>query len=224
MADTVKTADPNQKKISPFSLLNPSKLRVVLSLGFKGYLAEKGWFDAFKTKSSIDETGNPIPWVTYSFIDFIKDRINKTHDIFEYGSGNSTIFYAERAGSVYSVEHDKEWYEKNAVHQLPNVEMAYRELGGDGAYSSCAADSGRRFHVIIVDGRERVKCSKQAINALTNDGVIVLDDSERAKYAEALSFLASQGFKNIPFSGMAPGVNTSKCTTVFYKELNCLGI
>jgi len=210
--------------LSPFTLLNPAKLKVVLSLGFKGYLAEKGWFNAFKTQSAIDHEGNPIAWVTYSFIDFIKDRIRKEHDVFEFGSGNSTIFYAERARSVYSVEHDKDWFDKSSKIDLPNIKMIHCELQQDGEYSKSASSTHKKFHMIIVDGRDRVNCCKEAIKALTEDGVIVLDDSEREKYTEAHTFFKDQGFKHLPFTGMAPGVIVSKCTSVFYRSINCLDI
>ncbi|MES2828366.1 MAG: FkbM family methyltransferase [Bacteroidota bacterium] len=213
-----------KSKLSKSTLLEPGKLKVLLSLGFKGYLADKGWFGAFKTKSAIDENGNAIPWVTYSFIDFIKDRITKAHDIFEFGSGNSTIFYAKLAGSVYSVEHDKDWFDKSSKIDLPNVNMIQCDLEPGGDYCKSAAPTGKKFHVIIVDGRDRVNCCKQAIASLTEDGVVVLDDSERAEYAEAHAFFKGNGFKYLPFSGMAPGVIISKYTSIFYKSNNCLGI
>lgn len=213
-----------KNRLSPLSLLNPNKIKVLLSLGFKGYLADKGWFKAYQTKSSIDENGNPIPWVTYSFIDFIKERITSELHIFEYGSGNSTLFYAQIAGSVCSVEHDKLWFEKSSKINLPNVKMIQCDLVEGGKYSRSAVDSGVNYHVIIVDGRDRVNCCKHSVNAITEDGVIVLDDSEREKYTEAVSFLKEQGFKHIPFTGMAPGVIIPKCTSIFYKPKNCLGI
>jgi hypothetical protein len=213
-----------ENKLSRLSLLEPGKLKVLLSLGFKGYLADRGWFGAYKTKSAIDENGNAIPWVTYSFIDFIKDRINKSHDIFEFGSGNSTIFYAKLAGSVYSVEHDKDWFERSSKINLQNVKMIQCDLVPGGDYCKSAAPTGKKFHVIIVDGRDRVNCCKQAIQSLAEDGVVVLDDSERNEYAEAHVFLKANGFKYLPFSGMAPGVIISKYTSVFYKPNNCLNI
>jgi len=213
-----------KNSLSPLSILNPTKLKVLLSLGFKGFLADKGWFKAYQTKSSIDENGDPIPWVTYSFIDFIKERITSKHRIFEYGSGNSTLFYARIAGFVCSVEHDKLWFQKNANINLPNVRMIQCDLAEGGSYSRSAIDSGLKYHVVIVDGRDRVNCCKHSLDAITEDGVIVLDDSEREKYAEAVSFLKKEGFKHIPFTGMAPGAIISKCTSIFYKPNNCLGI
>lgn len=213
-----------ERSLSRLSLLNPGKLKVLLSLGFKGYLAQKNWFRAYETKTSIDENNIPVPWVTYSFIDFIKSRINTTHSIFEYGSGNSTIFYAGKAKSVTSVEHDKSWYETVTNLKLPNAEILFCALKENGEYCRKAVSTNRKYHIIIVDGRDRVNCCKYALQALTEDGVLILDDSERPYYEEAIDFLKQSGFKHIPFSGMAPGTIQSKCTSVFYKTHNCLDI
>ncbi|AOM80675.1 FkbM family methyltransferase [Pedobacter steynii] len=213
-----------KNKLSPLTLFQPGKLKVLLSLGFKGYLADKGWFEAYRTKSSISETGDPIAWVTYSFIDFIKERINKQHSVFEFGSGNSTLFYSKLSREVYSVEHDKGWFEKNSGLSGPNIKMIYCELTENGPYCRSALDTGKKFDVIIVDGRDRLNCCEQAIKSLTEDGVVVLDDSERKEYGAAFDFFKRNGFKHLPFTGMAPGVIVSKCTSIFYKSNNCLDI
>lgn len=213
-----------KNKLSPLTLLNPSKLRVLLSLGLKGYLADRGWFDAYRTKSAIDENGEPIPWVTYSFIDFIAERLSNEHDVFEFGSGNSTRFYAARAKSVVSVEHDRNWFEKSSKLNLRNVEMIQCDLQAGGEYCQSAERAGKLFHIIIVDGRDRVNCCRQSVDALTQNGIVVLDDSERDKYSEALQFFEHCGFKHLPFTGMAPGAIISKRTSVFYRSDNCLGI
>ncbi|RZL30327.1 MAG: FkbM family methyltransferase [Pedobacter sp.] len=205
-------------------MAKPNRLKALLSYGHKGYLNSIGWFTAFDQKQAVDGTGKALPWVTYSFIDFIKERINKTQHIFEYGSGNSTIFYAERAGSVTSVEHDKGWYEKVKGTSPANAEMIYCELQRDGEYAKKAAFLGKKFDIIIVDGRDRVRCCKYSLDALTPNGVVVLDDSEREVYENARVFLKDKGFKEISFSGISPGLFYEKATSVFYKADNCLGI
>ena len=213
------------KRILPYSsLLQSAKLRSLLSFGVKGYLAEIGWFSTLKSKAPVDENGDPIPWVTYSFIDFIKDRIRKQHQVFEFGSGNSTFFYAKLAGKVVSVEHDQDWFNKISATKPANTEMIFCALQPDGDYCRMPTTKDHKFNVIIVDGRDRVNCCMQSINALTEDGVIVLDDSEREFYLPAIHSLTGLGFKQLPFSGISPGLFYRKSTTVFYKENNCLGI
>jgi spermidine synthase len=82
----------------------------------------------------------------------------------------------------------------------------------------------KKYDVIIVDGRDRVNCCKQAVAALSKNGVVVLDDSERDFYSPGIAFLKKQGFKELAFSGISPGLFYYKTTSVFYKTDNCLGI
>jgi len=205
-------------------LLSPKRLKTLLSFNDKGYLDEIGWFNAFDNKTPVDGDGNPIPWVTYSFIDFIKERLNKQHTIFEFGSGNSTFFYAKYAGIVVSVEHDKEWYDKIVSTKPENAELIFCELIRDGDYCRMPIKLEETFDIIIVDGRDRVNCCKQAVKAVSANGVIVLDDSERDFYKEGITFLKNKGFKELSFSGISPGLFYRKSTSVFYRTDNCLGI
>jgi len=202
----------------------PKRLNALLSYGHKGYLATIGWFTAFDNQQAVDQNGQPLPWVTYSFIDFIKPRLNKDLSIFEYGSGNSTLFYAQRVKKVVSVEHDEAWFNKIVEEKAPNAEMIFTHLEKGGEYSKKATLLDEKFDLIIVDGRDRVNCCKNSIEALTSNGVLVLDDSEREIYQEARTFLTEKGFKELPFTGISPGLFYNKATSVFYKQNNCLGI
>jgi hypothetical protein len=205
-------------------LSRPKRLKSLLSFNNKGYLDDIGWFKSFDTLSPVDKDGNPIPWVTYSFIDFIKERLNKQHTVFEFGSGNSTFFYAKYAGIVVSVEHDKDWYDKIVKSKPENSEMIFTELIRGGDYCKMPVKLGEKFDIIIVDGRDRVNCCKQAVDALSDNGVVVLDDSEREFYKEGVDFLIKKGFKHLSLSGISPGLFYRKSTSVFYKADNCLGI
>ncbi len=202
----------------------PKRLNALLSFGHKGYLASIGWFTSFDEQQAIDGSGNPLPWVTYSFIDFIKPRLTKNLSVFEYGSGNSTLFYAKHVQKVVSVEHDEAWYHKIAQEKAANAEMIFTALEKDGEYSRKAVLLGEKFDIIIVDGRDRVNCCKNSVEALTTSGVLVLDDSERDFYQPARTFLLEKGFKELPFTGVSPGLFYNKTTSVFYKQDNCLGI
>ena len=202
----------------------PKRLNALLSYGNKGYLASIGWFTAFDTHQAVDELGKPLPWVTYSFIDFIKTRLNKDLTIFEYGSGNSTLFYAQRVKRVVSVEHDEAWFNKIVQEKAANAEMIFTALEKGGEYSKKATLLDEKFDIIIVDGRDRVNCCRNSLDALTTKGVIILDDSERDSYQDARVFLTEKGFKELPFTGISPGLFYNKATSVFYKPDNCLAI
>jgi len=205
-------------------ITSPKRLKMLMSFNHKGYLKDIGWFNSFDSMAPVDGERNPIPWVTYSFIDFIKERIKKHHSVFEFGSGNSTFFYAKHAGLVISVEHDKQWFDKISGKKPENAEMIFCDLVRDGDYCRMPLKLEEKFDVIIVDGRDRVNCCKQAIGAVSDEGVIVLDDSEREFYQEGIKFLKSKGFKELSLSGISPGLFYRKSTSVFYRADNCLGI
>jgi len=205
-------------------IFQPKLFKQLISMGTSGYLYEIGWIESFRKKLPVDKSGEPLPWVTYSFIDFIFDRLNKSMDVFEYGSGNSTLWYAKRVNSVTSIEHDKKWFEKIRKNIPKNVDLYYKKLVYGGEYSKFPKNLGRKFDIIVVDGRDRVNCINNSLDSLKNGGVIVLDDSERDSYKDGIKFLTERGFKKIDFWGISPGLFYKKCTTIFYRDNNCLGI
>ena len=214
----------NKLKAFASLITKPDRLKALLSYGHKGYLASIGWFTSFDNQQALDQNGDPLPWVTYSFIDFIKDRLSKDLKIFEFGSGSSTLYYAKRVKRVVSVEHDEAWYNKIVKSKPENAEMIFSKLERGGEYANKAVTVGEKFDIIIVDGRDRVNCCKNSIDALSPLGVIVLDDSERKEYDAARTFLTTAGFKELSFSGISPGLFYLKATSVFYKSENCLQI
>jgi hypothetical protein len=65
------------------ALTSPKRLRTLLAFNDKGYLDEVGWFNSFYNQLPVDQDSNPVPWVTYSFIDFIKPRLKQQFTVFE---------------------------------------------------------------------------------------------------------------------------------------------
>ena len=172
----------------------------------------------------VDRDGNAIPWFTYPSIEFLRHRVRPSMSVFEYGSGNSTIWFSERVASVVSCEHDREWYELMNDRLPRNVEYLYRELDDDGSYSRAILEHGARFDLAVVDGRDRVNCALNAVQALTSGGVIIWDDSERERYRVGCSQLAELGFKRLDFEGLSATALRQRQTSVFYRDENCLGI
>ena len=202
----------------------PKLLKALLSLRQSQYLVDIGWINSFKLKSPVDKNNNPIPWVTYPFIDFITPRLNNDMMIFEFGSGNSTLFYSKRVKKVVAVEHNIEWYEKLKSNLPNNVEMIHKKLDSQNNYSNSILGINEKFDIVFIDGEERNECMKICVAALKENGVIVLDDSEREEYTEGIEYLSSKSFKRIDFWGISAGYLNRKATTVFYKSNNCLGI
>ena len=204
--------------------LNRFDLFAPLLLRREGALAEEGWFRSYRERASIDLGGKPIPWMTYSAIHFLEKRVDRSMKVFEYGSGNSTFWWAERVNSVLACEHDRDWYEL-VLKSLPeNVTLRQIDLEYGGAYTGEIMKFNNAFDIVIIDGRDRVNCIRNALNALSERGVIILDDSNDPEYDEGCKFLHAAGFREIALEGMGPVMHTSKITSIFYQSNNCLGI
>jgi hypothetical protein len=193
-------------------------------MNYNGYLKEIGWIESFKMKMPVDKDLNPIPWMTYPFIDFISDRLSPDMEIFEYGSGNSALWFAAKVKWVDSIEHDEKWYKIMNQKMPNNVNLYHIKLDYGGEYSMVPLTLNKKYHIIIIDGRDRVNCIKNSIKCLKPEGIIVLDDSERTQYLEGIRFLSNEGFRKIDFWGISPGLFYKKCTTIFYTTNNCVGI
>ena len=206
-----------------YILSNTKVFKKVIELGFYGYLNEVGWTRSVDNHAPVDKEGNPVPWVTYGYIDFIDNRLKSDFSVYEYGSGASTLWYSKRVGNIVSVEHDKMWYDEVKSELPENCELKFRDLSGD-IYEKSICEHDTLFDLIIIDGRKRVECIKYALRKVSGRGVIVLDDSDRSQYTQGIDLLTSNGFKRLDFWGLAPGITYKKCTSVFYRQGNCLGI
>ncbi|MEZ4949895.1 MAG: hypothetical protein R2784_10975 [Saprospiraceae bacterium] len=157
-------------------------------------------------------------------VDFLSGKNLKNLHVFEYGAGNSTFYFAKRTQSVTSVEHHEGWvaYLKDKLPSNSTLEVESLENGN--AYAEKSKTCNRKFDIILIDGRNRVECCKASIDAISDSGVFIYDDSHRERYDEGMKVFQNAGYKQIDFWGMGPSSIGKKCTTLFYKSTNCLDI
>jgi hypothetical protein len=206
------------------AVLEKYNLSSIYSVYKSGPLKDDGWFRSFREHTSVDANGNPIPWITYPAIEFLGKRINKQMSVFEYGCGNSTLWWAPKVKEVISIEHDEKWYEKTALMVPPNVNLKYIELEYGGAYAKEITAYKNKFDIIVIDGRDRINCAVNSLGSIKNNGVIIWDNSDRSEYEEGIKLLLGNGFRKIEFIGMCPIVNLKSETGLFYKTNNVLNI
>jgi len=216
----------NKKQIRDFFRLALNKLDLagIIQLYVNSAVKDYGWFKSYKTKESVDKNGNPIPWNTYPFLSFIEPRLKLEFNIFEYGSGNSTIWYSQKVNSIVAVEHNKSWYEKVKKILPENAKVILSSETDSNVYSGEILKSKSKFEIVIVDGIFRNESLTSSLDFLTEDGVVVFDNSERNEYEKSFMFLTSNGFRRIDFWGMCPIVSIKSQTSIFYRDNNCLNI
>ncbi len=185
------------------------------------------WRRSFGIERSIDERvcedaeGNPLPWYTYPAAEYLTQFDYRSKRIFEYGCGRSGLFWAERAALVVEVENNREWFAKwEREFNRPNLEIRLRPEGEE--YENAIFENGDCYDVIVVDGIRRAECAAAAVKALSADGLIILDDSDRVHtsrdYARAIAEFKAAGLLQVDFYGFCPMNCHTKCTSLFFSR------
>jgi len=179
-----------------------------------------------------------VPWWTYDAIDEVRAFLaaRPAARVFEFGSGASTIWLARRAAEVTSVEHHRGWHAR-MVDQLSFAEdlapvtlrlvepdavaveaPLYRsEKAGERhstfrAYASAIGDEpDARYDLVVIDGRARGACLEHAIPQLAPGGLIVFDNTGRARYRRAIE---RSGLDARRLAGLTPSLPYSDETTL----------
>jgi len=190
-----------------------------------GYLSDTGWYRTVAEQRVVGPDGRPIPWLIYPMIRLLADRCPPAGMVvFEYGAGSSTLWWAERALRVVSVEHDAVWYE-SLRHRVPaNVDLRHVPLNPALAYEQAVRDAAGPFDMVVIDGRRRSECGGYAVDQLSPEGVILWDNSDRPRYAEAIREIENRGFKRLELHGLAPRDNISSASSILYRPGNLLDL
>jgi hypothetical protein len=215
-----------------------------LLLRFDGALKTEGWIKSAKKRQALDRKGNPIPWITYPAIHFLKNRLSKDMLLFEYGAGNSSLWFAQQVKEVYSVEHDEKWYRHISERLFKNInnltaylepvpeehralqylELAFAQDIQSNDYINKIKTGDRLYHIAVIDGIFRPGCIAAAISRLRDNGVMIVDNTDYPQFAGALQFLRDKGFSQIEFTGMGPILSRNSSTSIFYRKNNCFNI
>ena len=155
------------------------------------------------------------PWYMPKAHQFLERKISHLNRVFEYGSGDSSVWFAERVKEYIAVEHDQSWStrttnrlkEKNLtnskVHSVPpdknnsdfdwekewihfaTLQHVPRQPKFRQYMSTIDQYHDNYFDCIIIDGRERIGCLLHSIPKLAENGLIIYDDSAGYHHKEA---------------------------------------
>jgi hypothetical protein len=162
----------------------------------------------------LDRNERPLPWFTYPAIEYLDQLDLSNCNIFEWGLGNSSLFFAERAKKVFSIEHNLQWFDIIQHKKLANNNIFIEE--DNTKYVNRISVFDIKFDIIIIDGKEREACADICYLYLTQDGLIILDNSDRnpdiAEKFRKLDFL------QIDMHGFGPVNNYTWTTSFFFKR------
>ncbi len=189
------------------SLERAQRLRKQLR-NFKLLANEYGQWSTIRDWNSVDRTGQPIPWYTYPATEFLTHLDLSRFKVFEYGSGNSTLWWSKQVEKVTSVEDDEAWFKKiSGSLNAKNVEFILEK--DREKYSSMA---GNDSDIFIVDGKYRKECLEHVVNL--GGVMLILDNSDW--YPKSVRFLQETlGWMQADFHGFGPINNYTWTTSVF---------
>lgn len=214
------------------TLLNPLRRTAVGDLLARSLLRPQYWKPSFaaartlwfgyghlrsvRSLSAVDAADQPMPWYTYPAIEYLKQFDFAEARVFEYGSGNSTLFWANRAASVVSVEDDEQWYEPTLAKLRSNCTLI---LEPDlQRYVDVIRRYPDGFDIVIVDGPARgftrLKCACAAVDHLRAGGLIILDNSDWLP--ESARYLRESGLLQVDMSGFIPIGGHTQTTSFFF--------
>ena len=179
-----------------------------------------GHFRSCMKARSIDATGQATPWYTYPAIDAVRWKDFSGRNVLEFGGGQSTRWWADRADKVVTIEPDEAWAAELKGAVGPNVDIHYvpidRETRDISKVAEAIASSGiEKFDVVVVDGHLRREAALLSIDMLTPDGVMIFDNSQGNRFDEVT---AQTGHSRVDFYGWIPGVHTRGCTSFAFRD------
>lgn len=177
---------------------------------------EYGQFASMKLWSCVDGKGNPIPWYTYPAIEYLSHLDLSDRKVFEYGSGNSSLWWAGRCQALTSIEDNRKWYEKInlAAKCLQNFDYQYVE--GMAAFIEQENIAGS--DIVIIDGSYRSECADYVLQKIRQrylDPVfLVFDNSDW--YPQTMARLNKElNWIQVDFAGFGP-INSYTWTTSIF--------
>ncbi|MBQ9926406.1 MAG: hypothetical protein IJO65_00385 [Lachnospiraceae bacterium] len=172
-----------------------------------------------------DDEGKNNPWWTVAAVDFLTPRLTKEMKVFEWGCGNSSLYFAQYVSEVTSVENDFEWYEKMRDICPSNVKLSLHENVENRDYCDAILSCKQKFDIILVDGEDRNNCTRNAVEMLNAEGVIIIDNANCDYTEGGRKYLNEKGFRCLEFDGVLYGCSgTKNITAIFYRDGNCLNI
>jgi precorrin-6B methylase 2 len=197
-------------KLIPRKIITSIRFITIFNKGFGHSSRDSGF--------CVDGKGLPIPWITYPCLEFLSRLDFRNANVFEFGSGSSTLWWAKRAKSVHCVEREEDWFHL-VQEKLPansNIQLCRNE----GKYAEMILETNINFDVVVVDGAVRYACVEASIKKISDNGIVVLDNSEW--YPKACAVLKANGFAQIDFSGFSPINAFTSCTSIFVKNIAAL--
>lgn len=189
------------------------------------FAINSGHFKSSLLERAVDKRGNSIPWLTYPAIDFLNGKDLSQSTVLEFGGGQSTLFFSQKAKKVITFEGDQDW--ANFILDNPGNKSDINIVTSLGAETQIAEIrktlhekkfAGQIFDIVVIDALQREAITEFIMEMVPENGLMIFDNSESYPLnATTISKLTQHGFMRIDLYGHSPGVINKQCTSLFFK-------
>ena len=174
-----------------------------------------GFLESVRTQIPVNGSGETMPMYTYPCYEYLNSMNWEGADVFEYGTGFSTVWWKNHGANIYGVEHNKNWYKK-----INGKELGYITLENSiYNYPHSINIFDKQFDVIVIDGLVRYQCVAPALKNLKSGGIIIFDNSDW--HSNTKELLDTKDLIPIHFHGFKPTHVDSQTTSVYmHKEFS----
>jgi hypothetical protein len=177
------------------------------------YFNALGAWQSYFWDRPVTRTREPLPWMTYPAIEYLRQLDLSASFVFEYGSGHGSLFWSARARRVVSVEDNLAWIEELRPKCAPNQTIVFAARPDE--YVQAISGLDQPPDLIIIDGKYRYSCARYAVQAVPQCPMIVLDNSDWLP--RTCGFLTESGFAQFDFIGPSPLNAFASATSVFVR-------
>lgn len=181
------------------------------------FFERSGWLKSVHESVPIDRDGRPIPWWTYSAIEFIEMRIEANSRVFEWGSGNSTKWWASRVAAVHAIEHDPGWHAQVSATLPDHVTLSLKRTRRSYVEAILEVQDAP-WDIVVIDGEFRSDCARLTTQCMNPSGILIFDNTDCPEHRDGVVALMDAGWKRLDFFGLVPSHCYTSCTSVFYKD------
>lgn len=166
-----------------------------------------------KYEKKLIEKYTYLPWLTFPAIEYLLQLDLRDKTLFEWGSGDSTLFFSERCKKVISIEHDSVFFKK-LENKPENVDLRFCP---NNLFSEIIESFKEKFDVIFIDSEQRIECTEKALKFIKSDGLIIFDNANW--HSKCCAMLRNANFLQIDFHGMGPRNDYAWTTSFFFTRL-----
>lgn len=117
------------------------------------------------------DNGLIMPWYTSPCLEWLKSLDLKDKLIWEYGVGDSTLWYRKIGAFVYGVDLVEKW-SRHAFEGVCDIVIPTDKQ----EYIESSTYSGKLSDIVIIDGDYRDDCTEYALKSLKPGGYLIIDN------------------------------------------------